>query len=156
MTGYDIAAVEQPAAAYDEVLPVSPFTATQVCTLARCTYRQLDWWARTDVLVPSIAEAKGQGSQRLYSADDVRAARVCMALSQLGTKGSVLTEVAAVVRDLGPSVTHLAVTADLRVMPARDARLPDGVDAAWMLDLVALGAHRHAAMQLAADLVGVT
>lgn len=155
MFGYDALAVEQTAAVCSEVPSMPRFTAPQVCTLAGITYRQLDWWARNGVLVPSIADAQGSGTTRLFSADDVRAARACGALTRFGAKGSVLTEVTRVVRDLGPVVTHLVVTHDGHVMPARAARLPDGVNAAWMLDLVALGAHRHAAVQLAADLLGV-
>jgi len=35
------------------------------------TYRQLDYWARTDLVVPSVTEANGSGTQRLYSLRDV-------------------------------------------------------------------------------------
>lgn len=42
-----------------------------VCQLTGITYRELDYWARTDVVRPSIQDAKGQGSARLYSVEDI-------------------------------------------------------------------------------------
>ncbi len=45
------------------------FRGPQVCTLVGITYRQLDYWARTGLLRPSIADARGSGTQRLYSTD---------------------------------------------------------------------------------------
>ena len=35
------------------------------------TYRQLDYWARTDLVRPSLAEARGSGSRRRYSYRDL-------------------------------------------------------------------------------------
>ncbi len=47
------------------------FRAPQVCKLVGITYRQLDYWARTNLIRPSLQEATGSGSQRLYSFSDV-------------------------------------------------------------------------------------
>ncbi|MDA8343717.1 MAG: MerR family transcriptional regulator [Actinomycetota bacterium] len=47
------------------------FRGPQVCTIVGITYRQLDYWARTGLLRPSIADARGSGSQRRYSYGDV-------------------------------------------------------------------------------------
>ena len=41
------------------------------CSAAGITYRQLDYWARTGLLQPSIRAARGSGSQRLYSFRDI-------------------------------------------------------------------------------------
>lgn len=46
----------------------------EVCAFAMITYRQLDYWARTELLVPSLHEAHGSGSQRLYAVGDARRA----------------------------------------------------------------------------------
>ncbi|MGH9125625.1 MAG: MerR family transcriptional regulator [Acidimicrobiales bacterium] len=43
------------------------FRGPQVCSVVGITYRQLDYWARTDLLRPSITEARGSGTQRRYS-----------------------------------------------------------------------------------------
>ncbi len=47
------------------------FGGKQVLAIVGITYRQLDHWARTDLLRPSLCDAKGSGSRRRYSYDDV-------------------------------------------------------------------------------------
>ena len=42
-----------------------------VCKIVGITYRQLDYWARTDLVRPSVCDASGSGSQRLYSYRDL-------------------------------------------------------------------------------------
>ena len=41
------------------------------CRAAGITYRQLDYWARTGLIEPTVRGAKGSGSQRLYSFRDI-------------------------------------------------------------------------------------
>ncbi|GIU92997.1 MAG: hypothetical protein KatS3mg011_1903 [Acidimicrobiia bacterium] len=60
------------------------FRAPQVCKLVGITYRQLDYWARTDLLRPSLREARGSGSQRLYSFSDVVQLKVIKRLLDAG------------------------------------------------------------------------
>ncbi|MEY2569335.1 MAG: hypothetical protein QOE35_3864 [Actinomycetota bacterium] len=47
------------------------YRGPQVCKIVGITYRQLDYWARTDLLNPSISEARGSGTQRRYSYGDL-------------------------------------------------------------------------------------
>ena len=47
------------------------YRGPQVCSIVGITYRQLDYWARTDLVRPSVADAKGSGSQRRYSYRDL-------------------------------------------------------------------------------------
>jgi DNA-binding transcriptional MerR regulator len=47
------------------------YRGPQVCSIVGITYRQLDYWARTDLIRPSIADARGSGTQRLYSYRDL-------------------------------------------------------------------------------------
>jgi DNA-binding transcriptional MerR regulator len=58
-------------------------SARQVAEVTGATYRQLDYWARVDVLHPSISRANGSGSRRRYSLDDARAARALVLLSAI-------------------------------------------------------------------------
>ena len=46
------------------------FRGPQVCKLVRGSLRQLDYWARTDLLRPSIADPRGSGTQRRYAYRD--------------------------------------------------------------------------------------
>jgi DNA-binding transcriptional MerR regulator len=55
-----------------------------VCNLVGITYRQLDYWARTGLLKPSIQSATGSGSQRRYSFTDVVQLKVIKRLLDAG------------------------------------------------------------------------
>ena len=55
-----------------------------VCKIVDITYRQLDYWARTDLVTPSVRSAGGSGTQRLYSFDDIVALRVVKRLLDTG------------------------------------------------------------------------
>jgi DNA-binding transcriptional MerR regulator len=55
-----------------------------VCAIVGITYRQLDYWARTDLLHPSISKAKGSGSQRRYSYSDLVQLKVVKRLLDSG------------------------------------------------------------------------
>jgi DNA-binding transcriptional MerR regulator len=54
------------------------------CTVAGITYRQLDYWARTGLVVPSVRDATGSGSQRLYSFRDVLVLKLVRRLLDTG------------------------------------------------------------------------
>ena len=54
------------------------------CQIAGITYRQLDYWARTGLVAPTIRSAAGSGSQRLYSFKDVLVLRVVKRLLDAG------------------------------------------------------------------------
>jgi DNA-binding transcriptional MerR regulator len=60
------------------------YRAPQVCKLVGITYRQLDYWARTGLLEPSLRQASGSGSQRLYSFTDVVQLKVIKQLLDAG------------------------------------------------------------------------
>ena len=47
------------------------YSTREACAAAGITYRMADYWARTELVVPSLREAKGSGSQRSYSYGDV-------------------------------------------------------------------------------------
>ncbi len=55
-----------------------------VCKIVGVTYRQLDYWARTGLVEPSIQKAEGSGTQRLYSFDDVVKVRLVKRLLDTG------------------------------------------------------------------------
>jgi len=62
----------------------SGFSGPTVCRLTGVTYRQLDYWARTDLVTPSITPAKGSGSKRAYSYADVLEVKVIKSLLNSG------------------------------------------------------------------------
>src|SRR3954470_4321704 len=62
------------------------YSGTKAATIVGITYRQLDYWARTDLIRPSLADASGSGSRRLYSYRDLLELRVIKSLLDAGIK----------------------------------------------------------------------
>jgi DNA-binding transcriptional MerR regulator len=60
------------------------FSGPTVCRLTGVTYRQLDYWARTNLVTPSITPAKGSGSKRTYSYADLLEVKVIKSLLNSG------------------------------------------------------------------------
>ena len=54
------------------------------CRIAGITYRQLDYWARTGLVEPSVRAAKGSGSQRLYAFRDILLLKIVKRLLDTG------------------------------------------------------------------------
>ncbi|MDN6619150.1 MAG: MerR family transcriptional regulator [Corynebacterium variabile] len=62
----------------------SGYRVTTACQVAGITYRQLDYWARTKLVQPTIRTAKGSGSQRLYSFRDILVLKIVKGLLDTG------------------------------------------------------------------------
>lgn len=60
------------------------FRVPEVIKIVGITYRQLDYWARTGLVTPSVRDASGSGSQRLYSFQDLVTLRVIKNLLDTG------------------------------------------------------------------------
>jgi DNA-binding transcriptional MerR regulator len=54
------------------------------CAAAGITYRQLDYWARTGLVEPTVRSAAGSGTQRLYSFRDILVLKVVKRLLDTG------------------------------------------------------------------------
>ena len=74
------------AAASDPVLPEAGYSGTKAAKIVGISYRQLDYWARTGLVRPSLADAKGSGSRREYSYRDLLELRVIKSLLDAGIK----------------------------------------------------------------------
>lgn len=90
-------AVEQAAAAQrageqgllfaDNVEPVphdTGYRGPTACSAAGITYRQLDYWARTGLVQPTVRNATGSGTQRLYSFRDILLLKIIKSLLEAG------------------------------------------------------------------------
>jgi DNA-binding transcriptional MerR regulator len=62
------------------------YRGPQVCDIVGISYRQLDYWARTELVRPSIADARGSGTQRTYSYRDLVRLKVVKSLLDAGVK----------------------------------------------------------------------
>ncbi|WP_372727125.1 MerR family transcriptional regulator [Nocardioides sp.] len=71
----------------DDVSPLPSDTGYRgptACSAAGITYRQLDYWARTGLVEPTVRGAKGSGSQRLYSFRDILILKIVKRLLDAG------------------------------------------------------------------------
>ncbi|WP_402465347.1 MerR family transcriptional regulator [Isoptericola aurantiacus] len=73
------------------------YRGTTACRVAGITYRQLDYWARTGLVEPSIRPATGSGTHRLYSFRDVLVLKIVKRLLDTGVS----------LQQIRTAVTHL-------------------------------------------------
>ena len=66
--------------------PTDAFSGKKAADIVGITYRQLDYWARTDLIRPSVADAKGSGSRRRYSYRDLLELKLVKTLLDDGIK----------------------------------------------------------------------
>jgi DNA-binding transcriptional MerR regulator len=73
---------------FDDVVSTVPedvgYRGPVACSAVGITYRQLDYWARTGLVEPSVRPATGSGTQRLYSFRDVLVLKVVKRLLDSG------------------------------------------------------------------------
>jgi DNA-binding transcriptional MerR regulator len=90
---------------FTDDLPVLPedmgYRGPTACSAAGITYRQLDYWARTGLVEPSIRGAAGSGSQRLYSFRDILVLKVVKRLLDTGVSLQQIRQAIAELRDRG-------------------------------------------------------
>jgi DNA-binding transcriptional MerR regulator len=103
-----------------------------VSEIVGISYRQLDYWARTGLAVPSVRRAEGSGSQRVYSFEDVVRLRVIKRLLDTGIGleriRTALDELAA----RGRTLSDVTLASDGRTVYAID-------DDRQLLDLLRRG-----------------
>ena len=109
------------------------FSGAKAAEIVGITYRQLDYWARTDLVRPSLEDAKGSGSRRRYSYRDLLELKVIKSLLDAGIKLESVREVFTYLQEnLGEDVT----TANLVIQGNQAVLVRDGGE---LIDLVRKG-----------------
>jgi DNA-binding transcriptional MerR regulator len=62
------------------------YSGRETADIVGITYRQLDYWARTDLIRPSLADARGSGSRRRYSYRDLLELKMIKTLLDAGQR----------------------------------------------------------------------
>lgn len=75
------------------------FTGKRTAELVGITYRQLDYWARTDLVRPSVTDANGSGSRRRYSYQDLLELKVIKTLLDSGIRLEMVREAFTYLRE---------------------------------------------------------
>ena len=74
------------------------FSTGEAVRITGVSFRNLDYWARTKFIVPSIADASGTGTERKYSFSDLLALRVARELREAGVSTQALRRVVGFLR----------------------------------------------------------
>ncbi len=106
----------------------SGFSGARAAEIVGITYRQLDYWARTDLVRPTLSDATGSGSRRRYSYTDLLELRVIKSLLDAGIRLESVREVFTYLRDdLGSDVSSasLVIQGSSSVLIRSDGELID-------------------------------
>ena len=91
------------------------YSGKRAAEIVGITYRQLDYWARTDLVRPSLADARGSGSRRQYSYRDLLELKVIKSLLDAGIRLESVRGVFSYLRDqLGEDVASVNLVIDGR------------------------------------------
>ncbi len=100
----------------DDVSPLPSDTGYRgptACNAAGITYRQLDYWARTGLVEPTVRGATGSGSQRLYSFRDILILKVIKRLLDAGISLQQIRTAVQHLRDRGTDdLTRVTLMSD--------------------------------------------
>jgi DNA-binding transcriptional MerR regulator len=75
------------------------YSGKKAAEIVGISYRQLDYWARTDLVRPSVADAAGSGSRRQYSYGDLLELKVIKSMLDAGIKLESVREAFAFLRE---------------------------------------------------------
>lgn len=79
------------------IAPQTGYRGPVASSAAGITYRQLDYWARTGLAEPTVRDASGSGSNRLYSSEDIL---LLAAISRLLDAGVALPQIRTMAENL--------------------------------------------------------
>jgi len=119
------------------------FSGTRTAEIVGITYRQLDYWARTDLVRPSMADANGSGTRRKYSYRDLLELKIIKQLLDAGIKLETVREVFTNLRQhVGEDITSANIVIDggAAVLARDDGELVDLVRTGQgVLNVLSLG-----------------
>ena len=79
--------------------PVDGYSGHRTAEIVGITYRQLDYWARTHLVRPSMTDAHGSGSRRRYSYRDLLKLRSIKALLDAGIRLQLVRDIFGYLED---------------------------------------------------------
>ena len=85
------------------------YRGPQVCKIVGITYRQLDYWARTELVRPSVMDANGSGTQRLYSYRDLVELKVIKQMLDAGISLQSARKAVESMRDFKKDLTSARI-----------------------------------------------
>ena len=108
------------------------YRVPEVCRIVGISYRQLDYWARTGLVRPSVQDAGGSGTQRLYSFQDLLQLKVVKSLLDAGVALQQIRRAIDYLRETKQSLSGVTLMSD-----GRRIYTPDSPEA--VVDLLSKG-----------------
>ena len=90
----------------------SGYRGPAVCKMVGITYRQLDYWTTTGLVTPSVRDADGSGSQRLYGFADIVQLKVIKQLLDTGITLQRIRAALEFVKDRGLDLRNITLLSD--------------------------------------------
>ena len=103
-----------------------------VCKIVGISYRQLDYWTTTELVTPTVRDAEGSGTQRLYAFEDIVQLKVIKKLLDAGVSLQRIRAALEFVRERGLSLRDITLMSDGKTVYALD-------DQQEIIDLLASG-----------------
>jgi DNA-binding transcriptional MerR regulator len=104
------------------------YSGARTAEIVGITYRQLDYWARTNLVRPSVTDAKGSGTRRRYSYRDLLELKIIKQLLDAGIRLESVRDVFDYLRaNLGSDLSsaRLVITGAQAVLVSDDGALVD-------------------------------
>ena len=122
------------------------FSGAKAAEIVGISYRQLDYWARTDLVRPTVTDAAGSGSRRRYGYTDLLELKVIKSLLDAGIRLENVREIFSDLRDiLGQEITsaNLVIQGSTSVVIQSDGELIDLIhNGQGVLNILPLGGVR--------------
>ena len=122
------------------------FSGKAAAEIVGITYRQLDYWARTDLIRPSLADARGSGSRRKYAYGDLLELKLIKTMLDSGIK---LESVRDVFRYLREHVSteiasaHIVISGNSVVLCEGDTWIDACKNGQGVLSVLAVATVKH-------------
>ena len=137
----------------DESLLVDEgYSGTRTAKVVGISYRQLDYWARTDLIRPSLSDASGSGSRRRYSYLDLLELKIIKKLLDSGIKLEQVRKVFSYLREhVATDITaaHIVIDGGSVMLCEGDQLIDVLQNGQGVLNVLSLGGVRE---ELEADL----
>ena len=108
------------------------YRVPDVCKIIGISYRQLDYWARTGLVRPSIKDAQGSGTQRQYSFQDLVVLKVIKSLLDTGVSLQRVRKAVEYLHDMKKPASGVTLMSD-------GARIYEAASPEAVVDLLARG-----------------
>jgi DNA-binding transcriptional MerR regulator len=105
---------------------IDVFTSRSAMELSGVPFGTLELWAKNGLVAPSVLDAKGTGTRRVYSFRDVVALRVAIQLREAGAKNDAFSKVVDYIKGRNDIASSATIPRTTIVWNGRELLVIDG------------------------------